>query len=69
MTIDLKTLSVIVSFVGLIVVGAMGYGSLNTEVEHLKEQVWSRSQSADRVGSDIMEMKANIATLLERTKP
>ena len=69
MNIDMKTFAIIVSFIGLIVTGAMGYGSLKTEVSTLKQRVNERADTSDRVAQDIMEMKTDIATLLERTKP
>lgn len=69
MVLDIKTLAVIVSFIGVIITGAMGYGSLRTEVTGLKEREDSRESLDSKMASDIMEMKTNIATLLERTKP
>ena len=65
----MKTFAIIVSFIGLIVTGAMGYGSLKTEVSTLKQRVNDRAGTSDKVAQDIMEMKTDIATLLERTKP
>ena len=69
MNIDLKTLALIVSLLGIVAGGAMGYGSLKTEVSTLKTQINMRTSGDQKVASDIMEMKTNIATLLERTKP
>lgn len=69
MTLDLKTLAVVVSFVGIIITGAMGYGSLRTEVTGLKEREDNRDGLDMMIAADITEMKTNIATLLERTKP
>ena len=69
MRIDIKTLAFIISFATLLVGAAMAYGSLTTRVNTLEHSFQMRSGADAVMARDITEMKTNIATLIERTKP
>ncbi len=69
MTIDLKMASIATSILSAIGVALMGYGSLINRVTTLENQLKSFTSTEERLADDIMEIKTNIATLMERTKP
>jgi len=69
MTIDLKIVSITTSIVSTLGVALMGYGSLINRVTTLENQLQSFTSTEERLADDIMEIKTNIATLMERTKP
>jgi len=68
-TIDLKMASIATSILSAIGVALMGYGSLINRVTTLENQLKSFTSTEERLADDIMEIKTNIATLMERTKP
>jgi len=69
MTFDIKTLSVSISLTAVIFTAAMWCGALQSRVKTIEVKIESGSTSNQKMAEDIMEIKSNIATLMERTKP